>query len=34
MLVAQARIEGLTLATADRALADYDVPLLLVSRES
>jgi len=34
MLVAQARIEGLTLATADAALADYDVPLLAVSREA
>lgn len=34
MLVAQARIEGLTLATADAALADYDVPLLTVSREA
>ena len=28
MLVAQARIEGLTLATADVALARYDVPVL------
>jgi PIN domain nuclease of toxin-antitoxin system len=34
MLVAQARIEGLTLATADSALADYDVPLLTLSRET
>jgi PIN domain nuclease of toxin-antitoxin system len=34
MLVAQARIEGLTLATADAAMALYDVPLLTVSRES
>jgi PIN domain nuclease of toxin-antitoxin system len=34
MLVAQARIEGLTLATADRAMADYDVPLLTLSRET
>ena len=33
MLVAQARIEGLTLATADHFLADYDVSLLAVSRE-
>jgi PIN domain nuclease of toxin-antitoxin system len=32
MLVAQARVEGLTLATADRVMADYDVPLMAVSR--
>lgn len=28
MMVAQARVEGLTLVTADRTLARYDVPLL------
>jgi PIN domain nuclease of toxin-antitoxin system len=28
MLVAQARLEGLTLVTHDRALAAYDVPVL------
>lgn len=32
MLVAQARYEGLTLATADAALAHYDVPVLAVER--
>jgi PIN domain nuclease of toxin-antitoxin system len=32
MLVAQARVEGMTLATADGALAEYDVPVLAVSR--
>jgi PIN domain nuclease of toxin-antitoxin system len=32
MLVAQARIEGLTLASADRELARYDVPTRPVSR--
>jgi PIN domain nuclease of toxin-antitoxin system len=32
MLVAQARLEGMTLATADAALAGYDVPLLVISR--
>lgn len=32
MLVAQARLEGMTLATADSALAAYDVPVLSVSR--
>jgi PIN domain nuclease of toxin-antitoxin system len=31
MLIAQARIEGLTLATADARLADYDVPLFRVA---
>lgn len=31
LLVAQARVEGLTLVTADRALAAYDVPILLAS---
>lgn len=31
MLVAQARLEGLTLATADRKLARYDVPILDVT---
>jgi PIN domain nuclease of toxin-antitoxin system len=34
MLVAQAQIEGLTLATADRVMLDYDVALLTVSRET
>jgi PIN domain nuclease of toxin-antitoxin system len=28
MLVAQARVEGLTLVTADRAMSAYDVPIL------
>jgi PIN domain nuclease of toxin-antitoxin system len=28
MLVAQARVEGLTLATADRGIGRYDVPVL------
>ena len=28
ILVAQARIEGCSLMTADAALADYDVPLI------
>ncbi len=32
MLVAQSRLEGLTLVTADRALAEYRVPVLPVSR--
>jgi PIN domain nuclease of toxin-antitoxin system len=32
MLVAQARIEGMTLATADQAMARYGVPVLEVSR--
>jgi PIN domain nuclease of toxin-antitoxin system len=32
MLVAQARVEGLTLATADRQLQRYDVPTLAVDR--
>jgi PIN domain nuclease of toxin-antitoxin system len=32
MLVAQSRIEGLTLATADATLSRYDVPLLSVAR--
>ena len=32
MLVAQARLEGMTLATADATLASYDVPLLLMTR--
>jgi PIN domain nuclease of toxin-antitoxin system len=31
MLVAQARVEGLTLATADGALVAYDVPVLGVA---
>jgi PIN domain nuclease of toxin-antitoxin system len=28
VLVAQARAEGLTVVTADRRVADYDVPVL------
>jgi PIN domain nuclease of toxin-antitoxin system len=32
LLVAQARLEGLTLATADSLLAAYDVPVLVVAR--
>ncbi len=32
MLVAQARVEGLTLATADEQLQRYDVQTLAVSR--
>lgn len=28
MLIAQARVEGLTFVTADRAMSDYDVPIL------
>lgn len=28
MMVAQARVEGLTLVTADRSIAMYDVPIL------
>ena len=28
MLIAQARVEGLTFVTADRVIADYDVPVL------
>lgn len=31
MLVAQAKLEGLTLATADAALAEYGIPILAVS---
>ncbi|MDQ3728672.1 MAG: type II toxin-antitoxin system VapC family toxin [Actinomycetota bacterium] len=34
MLVAQARCDGLTLATADGALAAYDVPIFEVSKGS
>lgn len=30
-LVAQARVEGLTLVTADRAICAYDVPILLAT---
>jgi len=30
LLVAQAQLEGLTLVTADRSIAMYDVPVLLV----
>jgi len=32
MLVAQARVEGLTLATADARLAAYELPVLAVQR--
>ncbi len=32
MLVAQARVEGLTLATADATLGRYEVPVLEVAR--
>ncbi len=32
MLVAQARVEGLTLATADPEITRYDVPTVLVAR--
>ena len=32
MLVAQARIEGMTLATADQTMARYGVPVLEVAR--
>jgi Uncharacterized protein conserved in bacteria len=31
LLIAQARVEGLTLVTADRAMSDYDVPILAAS---
>jgi PIN domain nuclease of toxin-antitoxin system len=31
MLIAQARLEGLTLATADEAIKRYDVPVLSVT---
>jgi PIN domain nuclease of toxin-antitoxin system len=31
MLVAQARVEGLTLASADVALAAYEVPMLPIA---
>lgn len=34
MLVAQARVEGLTLVTADRRLASYDVPVLRADRST
>jgi PIN domain nuclease of toxin-antitoxin system len=33
MLIAQARVEGLTIATADDAIKRYDVPVLSVARE-
>jgi PIN domain nuclease of toxin-antitoxin system len=33
MLVAQARVEGLTLATADEGIRRYDVPVLDVTRD-
>lgn len=32
MLVAQARLEGMTLATADRTIQRYDIPVLNVTR--
>jgi len=32
MLIAQARLEGLTLASADEAIAAYDVEVLRVAR--
>lgn len=32
MLIAQARLEGLTLASADEAIAAYDVDVLRVAR--
>lgn len=32
MLIAQARVEGMTLATADATFAEYDVPVLAVAR--
>jgi len=32
MLVAQARLEGFTLATGDKVVAQYDVPVLGVAR--
>jgi PIN domain nuclease of toxin-antitoxin system len=32
MLVAQARVEGLTLASADEAIREYDVPFVPVAR--
>jgi PIN domain nuclease of toxin-antitoxin system len=34
MLVAQARLEGLTLATSDESIARYGVPLLVVTARS
>jgi PIN domain nuclease of toxin-antitoxin system len=34
MLVAQARVEALTLASADGAIRDYEVPFVAVSRAS
>jgi PIN domain nuclease of toxin-antitoxin system len=34
MLIAQARVESLTLASADATLAAYDVPIVAVTRES
>ncbi len=34
MLIAQARVEGLTLITADEQLGAYDVPLLVASRSA
>jgi PIN domain nuclease of toxin-antitoxin system len=33
MLVAQARVEGLTLATADTGIRRYDVAVLAVARD-
>ncbi len=32
MLIAQARLEGMTLATADARIHEYDVPVLSVTR--
>lgn len=34
MLIAQARLEGLTLATSDQSIARYGVPLLTVTARS
>jgi PIN domain nuclease of toxin-antitoxin system len=33
MLIAQARVEGLTIATADETIKRYDVPVLSVTRD-
>ena len=32
MLIAQARVEGLTLVTADKVMSSYDVPLMAADR--
>ena len=32
LLIAQARVEGLTLVTADRVISGYDVPLMAADR--